>query len=130
MVLLGKRRAVDDNLARGRLLKKVNATNHGRLARARRANYNNLLALLDRQVDVLQDMQVTKVFVETLNFNHVGHGWLPFLTSIREAYCTSAAKRQTGARRHGNTAETFLLQTRILCQPPFLFDKYARMRGC
>jgi len=77
MILLGERRAVDDDLARRGLLEVVDAADEGRLARARRPDDDDLLASLDGKVDVLQNVQVSEVFVKSFDLNHVGHERVP-----------------------------------------------------
>ena len=73
VVLLGKRRAVDDDLARRGLLKIIDAADERRLTRTRGPDHYELLAALDGEIDIFEHMQVAKVLVEMLDLDHVCH---------------------------------------------------------
>ncbi len=76
MVLLGERGAVDDDLAARGLLQVVDATDERGLARAGRPDDDELFALLDREVDILENVQVAKVLIQAPNLDHIGHALL------------------------------------------------------
>src|SRR5579864_1945888 len=70
------------------LLEAVDATDHRRLARAGRPANDDLLALRDLQVDVLQDMKFAIPFVDGLQLDHgtraragIAHRRLPGFSS-------------------------------------------------
>jgi hypothetical protein len=56
--------AVDDDLAFLMFLEPIDTADHGGLARARRPADDDLLALIDRQVDVPQDMELAVPFAD------------------------------------------------------------------
>ena len=84
VILLGKRRAVDNDLARRGLLKIIDAADERRLTRTGRPDHYELLAALDGEVDIFEHMQVAKVLVEMLDLDHVCHE-CPFPALIRIA---------------------------------------------
>lgn len=94
VVLLGERRAIDDDLTAGGLLQVIDAADERRLARPRRSDDDDLLALRDREVDVLEDMQVAEVFVQAVYLNHVGPAIPPYFRANKSLlYLISPATR-------------------------------------
>ena len=65
--------AVHHHRAGGRLLQSVEAAQQGRLARARRADDEDELALGDREVDALQDMERAEMLVEAARLDNQLH---------------------------------------------------------
>src|SRR5688572_11263820 len=62
--------AVDYDLAALVLLQAVDAADHGRLAGTGRAAHHDALALVDRQVYVLEDMKLAEPLVDRAHFDH------------------------------------------------------------
>ena len=77
VVLLGKRRAVDDDLATSGLLEIVHTADERRLTGAGRADDDDLLPFFDREVDVLQDVKVAEIFVQAADFDQICHAFPP-----------------------------------------------------
>ena len=73
--IVGELDAIDDDLALLVLLERIDAADHRRFTRARRPGDDDALALLDPQVDVLEDMEVGVPFVDAdeIDGDLVGH---------------------------------------------------------
>jgi hypothetical protein len=65
--------AVHDHLAGGRLLQPVEAAQQRRLARARRPDHEDQLALGDPEVDPLQDVKGAEMLVEAARVDRQLH---------------------------------------------------------
>src|SRR5579863_1623916 len=66
----GELDAVDDDLAFLMFLEPIYAPNHRRLARARRAAYDDTFAACDRETHVLENMKRAEPFVHVANLDH------------------------------------------------------------
>src|SRR5690606_5748527 len=85
--------AIDDNLALLVAFQGIDATDQGRLARARRAADDDPLAGLDIQIDITQDMELVIPFVYVF---HADNGFGHRSLRLRGGYGPQA-------RRPGNT---------------------------
>ena len=56
--------ALDEDLARVDGFQAVDGSAHGRLARARGANHHDDLAAVDREIDVVEDVQIAIVLID------------------------------------------------------------------
>ena len=68
--IVGQLDTIDDYPAALMFLKPVNTTNEGRFTGAGRAADNNPFFLLNGQVDVLQDMELSEPFVHIFDFDN------------------------------------------------------------
>ena len=60
---------LDEDLARVDGFQSVDGAAHGRLARTRGANHDNDLAAVDREVNVVEDMQIAVVLIDMLELD-------------------------------------------------------------
>ena len=56
--------ALDEDLARVDSFQAVDGAAHGRLARARGTDHNDDLAAVDREIDVVEDVQIAIVLID------------------------------------------------------------------
>ena len=76
--LRGERLAVDHQFAGFEFFQAVHAADQGGFAGAAGADDHHHFTLLDRQVYVLEDMQLAEVLVHALHFYDMSHGYLSF----------------------------------------------------
>ena len=70
LALVADVRAVEDDLAGGRLFKQVQAAQERRFAAAGRADDGDDLIFVERRADALEDLQLMEVFAEVLHLDH------------------------------------------------------------
>lgn len=66
---LRKRLTFDEDLARVDGLQAVDGSAHGRLARARGSDHNDDLTAVDREIDVVENVQIAIVLIDVLELN-------------------------------------------------------------
>ena len=81
LAFLRQRLALDEDLARVDGFQAVDGSAHGRLARARGADHDDDFAAVDREIDVVEDVQIAIVLIDVLELDQ------RLITGRRSALC-------------------------------------------